>query len=540
MSNQKSQFQTMVEDILPDDVERLLHDAFASFDRKKVERFVRDQMDQLDTDKIEELAREVMRELDTEKLKHLLQRQLGNFDKDKLEKFLHDGARQLDRRKLEDRVRDQIKTLDFGKIRRAALVRLAALDTEAFDSVVRERAEVVVREQLKNLSPRELRALARGKQRDLRRLARSTKRDLKRQTKEARKTLAGGATAVARTADKTAAWLEPAESRNPVATVLGAAGRFAVLSAVGWIAYSHFMVDHQMPLPKAFPAEQMTLAFKPTGPLNMYVDRQASGRPLLLVHSVNAAASSYEMRPLFLHYRSQRPVYALDLPGYGFSARPKADYTPEVFVQAILAAVAAIDGGPVDVITFSLGSEFVGEAAKRKPELFHSLVLLSPSGMVESTQVRGSQGAAESGLDAWVLPFIGFPLWGRPLFDLLTVRKSIAYFLQKSFIGTVPQEWIDYAYKTSHQPGAEHAPFAFISGKLFTANATDRIYHQVTSPTLVVYDRDAFVSFDRLPELLAAHTTWQAIRIAPTLGLAHWERTEETTAALESFWKGLD
>jgi pimeloyl-ACP methyl ester carboxylesterase len=245
------------------------------------------------------------------------------------------------------------------------------------------------------------------------------------------------------------------------------------------------------------------------------------------------------MRPLFLHYRGKRPVYALDLPGYGFSARPKANYTADIFVQAVLSAVAAI-GAPVDVIGFSLGSEFVSEAAKRKPELFHSLVLLSPSGMGRSRSNNGSQSAAENGLDAWLLPLLSFPLWARPLYDLLSTRKSIEYYLQKSFVGTIPPEMIDYSYKTTHQPGAEHAPFAFISGKLFTANAVDRIYRHVTTPTLVIHDRDAFVGFDRLPELLAAQKTWQAKRISPTLGLAHWERTTETTDALDSFWKGLD
>ena len=33
--------------------------------------------------------------------------------------------------------------------------------------------------------------------------------------------------------------------------------------------------------------------------------------PLLLVHSVNAAASAYEVKPLYEHYRRSRTVYAL-------------------------------------------------------------------------------------------------------------------------------------------------------------------------------------------------------------------------------------
>ena len=49
--------------------------------------------------------------------------------------------------------------------------------------------------------------------------------------------------------------------------------------------------------------------------------RRRQGPPLLLVHSVNAAASAAEVRPLHEHYRATRTVLSLDLPGYGFSDR---------------------------------------------------------------------------------------------------------------------------------------------------------------------------------------------------------------------------
>ena len=58
-------------------------------------------------------------------------------------------------------------------------------------------------------------------------------------------------------------------------------------------------------------------------------------RPLLLLHSINAAASAYEMKPLFEHYSRERPVYALDFPGYGLSDRSARDYTPRLMTDAI-------------------------------------------------------------------------------------------------------------------------------------------------------------------------------------------------------------
>jgi pimeloyl-ACP methyl ester carboxylesterase len=309
------------------------------------------------------------------------------------------------------------------------------------------------------------------------------------------------------------------------------------MASGGWIAYSHFLLNHQRPLPKAIPAEQITIRFAPTGPLSAYFDRQGDGRPLLLIHSINAAASAYEMRPLFQHYRGQRPTLALDLPGYGFSARPKFDYTPEVFVKAILAALQYFDGEPADVVALSLGSEFAAAALLQRPNAFRSLALISPTGFNRRSTGRGSQIAGQKGYDGWLYDLFTVPLWARPFYDVLTTRRSIEYFLQKSFVGAIPPGFVDYAYATSHQPGAEHAPLAFVTGRLFTPGAAQRLYANVTKPTLVLHDRDAFVSFDLLPELLGQNPAWHAERIAPTLGLPHFERLAETTQALDRFWQ---
>ena len=69
------------------------------------------------------------------------------------------------------------------------------------------------------------------------------------------------------------------------------------------------------------------------GSLSYYTDTPASvmdETPLLLVHTVNAAAGAHEVRPLYEHYRQLRPTYAIDLPGYGFSERSDRDYTPRL------------------------------------------------------------------------------------------------------------------------------------------------------------------------------------------------------------------
>ncbi|MGE5139288.1 MAG: alpha/beta fold hydrolase, partial [Rudaea sp.] len=248
-------------------------------------------------------------------------------------------------------------------------------------------------------------------------------------------------------------------TRKKRGSTLGKAAGMAVSTplalACGWICYSTLGINHAVPLPKAIDAEQRFFAGRNGGGLAYYADTRAQGRPLVLIHSVNAAASAFEMRPLFNQYRTSRPVFALDLPGFGFSERSDRVYTPHLYEEAILDLVENKVGQPADVIALSLGCEFAARAALARPELFHSLALISPSGL--GTSMRGGE-------DGTAYQILSFPLWGQALYDLISTRVSIQYFLQMSFEGPVDQAMVDYDYATSHQPGAQYAPLYFISG----------------------------------------------------------------------------
>jgi pimeloyl-ACP methyl ester carboxylesterase len=316
----------------------------------------------------------------------------------------------------------------------------------------------------------------------------------------------------------------------------------AALAAMGgWIGYSALFINHNRDLPPAVDAERRTFVSQSAGVLSYYVSRRATGRPLVLIHSINAAGVAYEMRPLFEHYRGQRPVYAIDLPGFGFSDRSNRAYTPPLYRDAILDLLRTQvkEKEPVDVIALSLSSEFAALAAHAEPERFRSLALISPTGLSDRGRRNVTQQAGERDTSDLLYRTFAFPAWSQAFYDLLVTKVSIRFFLKQSFEGQPPQDLIDYAYLTAHRPGARHAPLHFVSGKLFTWDILETVYAKLTVPVLALYDYDAFTSFDALPDLLAANPKWHAARIVPTRGLAHWEQLEDTAAALDRFWASL-
>ena len=287
--------------------------------------------------------------------------------------------------------------------------------------------------------------------------------------------------------------------------------------------------DGKLLLPPALDAPREQFATAHLKEISYYVDGPSDARPLVLVHSINAAPSAFEMKPLFDHYRATRRVYVPELPGFGFSDRSEREYSPELYANAIASFLATVVKEPADVIGFSLSSEFVARAALAAPERFLTLTLLSPTGFSDRRLPGGRTGKVMHG-------FFTLPGLGQGLYSLLTKRPSIRYFLNRSYVGKVPEEMVDYAYATSHQPGARHAPYYFLAGQLFTKYATDALYGKVAHPGLVIYDRDANVTFDMLDGFLASHPNWQAKRIRPTLGIPQWERTADCVAAIDAFW----
>ena len=159
-------------------------------------------------------------------------------------------------------------------------------------------------------------------------------------------------------------------------------------------------------LQPAITAERKTMHSHRGQALSFYEDRSVHGRPLVLLHSVNACASSYEMKPLFDHFRTTRPVYALDLPGFGFSERDARPYTSALYVQAITDFLARVKdkGDAPDVVALSLSCEFVARVAEARKDLVHSLAFVSPTGLASKKRaptVPESDDVAPRAMPFW-------------------------------------------------------------------------------------------------------------------------------------------
>lgn len=116
---------------------------------------------------------------------------------------------------------------------------------------------------------------------------------------------------------------------------------------------------------------------------------KAQSTPLLLSHSINAAAPVAEVKPLFDHHARSRPVLALELPGFCASDCKRIDCTPQLMSDCLSCAAHDLHElgyqRTIDVMAVSLSCDFMARAALENPVACRRLALVSPTGF-ESRQ----------------------------------------------------------------------------------------------------------------------------------------------------------
>lgn len=122
--------------------------------------------------------------------------------------------------------------------------------------------------------------------------------------------------------------------------------------------------------------------------LNISYIKEGSGdKTLLFLHglSSNSDAWSKNIEALSKNYT----CIALDLPGYGKSSKPKADYTPTFFADATYKFLQKLELKNVVLIGHSMGGQASIKLAITYPDVINKLILVAPAGLEQFTKPEG-------------------------------------------------------------------------------------------------------------------------------------------------------
>ena len=241
------------------------------------------------------------------------------------------------------------------------------------------------------------------------------------------------------------------------------------------------------------------------------VSGAAGAPPLVFVHGIGAGVSSFMWRRNFDALAARYRVYALDLLGFGASEKPaNAPYSADLYVELIADFIREVATRPAHLAASSLGAAFAVRVADEHAAQVESLMLISPTGVGHLSARPDLPGAAFYGL-------LHSPVLGTSFYNAMTSERSIRDYARKQLFYDkrfVTPRLVAHYYAASHQPGAQHAIAAFLSGFLNTD--TREAFARLAQRTTLVWGKQ-----DRTNPVEQAATL---LRINPRVRLEIFDR----------------
>ncbi|HET9111205.1 MAG TPA: alpha/beta fold hydrolase [Ktedonobacterales bacterium] len=258
------------------------------------------------------------------------------------------------------------------------------------------------------------------------------------------------------------------------------------------------------------------------------------GEPMLLLHDLLPGSSAYDFRAVFAPLAERYRVFAPDLLGYGLSGRPATQYTPRLYatlVEDLLRQVIGATDQPAHVIAAGQSAQFAVLAAATRPQLFRSLTLIEPVGLVEPTP--NEPRAMASQLARLLLRT---PLVGESAYNAVVSRAGLRRALRLRFAAgsagaaRVSDDVVDQYYTLAHQPGARFAPADALAAA-YSPEAREAVeaFAALDAPVLLVWgQRDPARPVAEASALREAHPAAQ-LRVFPTGGMPQIEAPDAFT-----------
>ncbi|HEV7903071.1 MAG TPA: alpha/beta fold hydrolase [Pyrinomonadaceae bacterium] len=215
--------------------------------------------------------------------------------------------------------------------------------------------------------------------------------------------------------------------------------------------------------------------FAEVGGVRVHYQERGTGDALVLIHGNNSSA--YSWRDVFDELAKEFRVVALDLKGFGFTAKPEGDYRLETQAALVIGLLDQLKIERATLCGSSMGGGVALATASNYPQRVRSLILVDSSAFTE-----GRVGASLA--PAYVRwPYIGGAVTALALTSDSLVRDG----LRKSFYdeSKVTTERVEAYYRPLRTRDGQRAARLVRDQRDYTRieNSLDKI-HQ---PTLIIW-----------------------------------------------------
>lgn len=244
-----------------------------------------------------------------------------------------------------------------------------------------------------------------------------------------------------------------------------------------------------------------------------------SGSPLLLIHDLDSASSSYEWKNVIQLLSRNHCVYALDLLGCGHSDKPNITYTTYMYTQLINDFIVNVIHKKVSVIATGKSAPVTIMTAYSNSYLFDKILLVSPESIKDSLKSPSKRNSIQRHI-------INFPIIGTLVYNICMSRKRIyndfVYNnISHSDLSILPA--INAYHENSHLGGA-YAKYLYssIQGHYTTASISHAV-SQLDNCIYILYGEDDNKAISTINEYTSLNPAIETASIKKTKRLPHFE-----------------
>ncbi|WP_414527470.1 alpha/beta fold hydrolase [Nodularia chucula] len=226
---------------------------------------------------------------------------------------------------------------------------------------------------------------------------------------------------------------------------------------------------------------------------------------LVFLHGFGGGSSAYEWSKVYPAFAGDYRILAPDLIGWGRSEHPVRNYMIDDYLTTIREFLQQTCTGPVKVIASSLTAAFTIRVAIAHPELFQSLILVTPAGLSDFGQDYSRSVFAQ---------IVSVPIVDRLLYSTgIATSLGIRNFLeQRQFAQSnrIYEEIVAAYLESAQQPNAEYAALSFVRGDL--CFDLSLYIQQLKTPTAIIWGQQSEFTGPEIGRRLSQKNP-QAIRV---------------------------
>jgi pimeloyl-ACP methyl ester carboxylesterase len=235
---------------------------------------------------------------------------------------------------------------------------------------------------------------------------------------------------------------------------------------------------------------------------------------IVFLHGFGGGSSAYEWSKVYPAFASDYRVLAPDLIGWGRSEHPQRNYQIEDYLTIIREFLTATCSEPVTVVASSLSAAFAIRVAVEHPELFKSLILVTPAGLSDF---------GEDYTRSIIARVISLPVVDSLLYwSAIATPDGVRNFLENRQFARperIYPEIIEAYLESAKQENGEYAALSFVRGDL--SFDLSLYIPQLTIPTAMIWgEKTQFTSVDLGKRLATLNpTAVQHLEILEDVGL---------------------